>query len=435
MKILFYNHTGQVSGAERVLLLVLARLNRGYFRPEVICPAAGQLKKGVDQLGVPCHEVDGLEARFTGRIDHLVRYLRSFCRLAGQVRTQVIRLTPDLIHANSVRAGLVSTAATIGLDIPVVWHVHDMLPRHPLSTAIRLVVLCSRRTRIVAISKAVAERFHGTILRATKASTCSIILNAVESDRFHPDPKSRQRERKELNFDDADQVIGIVGQLTPRKGQLELLEAFALVLQELPRATLVVVGAPLFNQDEEYLRRLEQTVETFGIGERVRFLGARHDIAPIMRALDLLVVNSLVEPFGLVVLEGMACGTPVLATAVDGIPEIITHGENGWLVPPRNANALASAMVQLLSQPGLRASLSARALEKVSSQFTAERYMRELQAFYEQSQRFVLCSWNFGLCALNSGQAFKSSRSSCEPRKTKHKTQRTDYKEQSTKIY
>ena len=394
MRILFYNHTGQVSGAERVLLLVLARLNRGYFRPEVICPAAGQLKKGVDELGVPCHEVDGLEARFTGRIDHLVRYLGSFCRLVGQVRAQVIRLGPDLVHANSVRAGLVSTAATIGLDIPVVWHVHDMLPRHPLSTAIRLVVLCSRRTRIVAISKAVAQSFRGTILRTTKAYAGAIILNAVDSERFHPDPTSRPRARQELNLDDADQVIGIVGQLTPRKGQLELLEAFALVLQQLPRATLVVVGAPLFNQDEDYLRRLEHSVETFGIGERVRFLGARHDIAPIMGALDLLVVNSLVEPFGLVVLEGMACGTPVLATAVDGIPEIITHGEDGWLVPPRNASRLASAIVQLISQPKLRAGLSALALERVSSQFTAERYMRELQAFYEQSQRQGLRSEN-----------------------------------------
>src|ERR1700730_1122628 len=120
-----------------------------------MCPVAGPLKEMVAELGVTCEEVDSLNARFTWRLDHLLDYLGSFLRLVRQVRSQVIRVDPDLIHANSVRAGLVATAATVGLRLPVIWHVHDMLPRHPLSTAIRFVVLCSQRTRIVAISNAV----------------------------------------------------------------------------------------------------------------------------------------------------------------------------------------------------------------------------------------------------------------------------------------
>jgi glycosyltransferase involved in cell wall biosynthesis len=385
LKILFYNHAGQVSGAEHVMLLVLARLNRG-FHPEVICPA-GELRERAASLGVPCHEADSLKARFTWRIDHLVRYLGSFARLIRQVRAQITSADPALIHANSVRAGLVTTLATVGLDVPIVWHVHDMLPRHPLSTAIRLVALCSHRTRIIAISKACASRFRGKLLRGSKArGRLTVILNAVDLEKFHPDDCSRLRARAELQLKPSDQVIGIVGQLTPRKGQLELLEAFALVLRQLPRAILIVVGAPLFNQDDEYWQLLTQTAETLGIEDRVRFLGARDDIAAITRAMDLLVVNSRVEPFGLVVLEGMACGTPVLATAVDGIPEIINSGEDGWLVPPGDKSALVAGIVHLVCQRGLAASLSAGGREKVRARFTAERYMTEIQEFYEGSK-------------------------------------------------
>lgn len=383
MKVLFYNHTAQVSGAERVLLLLLARLNHRTFDRVVICPADGPLKEMVGELSVSCYEVDGLKARFTWRIDHLVRYLSSFWRLISQVRAHVRRVNPDLIHANSVRAGLVATAATIGLRLPVIWHVHDMLPRHPLSTAIRLVALCSARTRIVAISRAVAERFRGHVLRSTKArASITVIHNAVDLEKFYPDGVSRQKTRNDLKLSPTDQAIGIIGQITPRKGQLPLLEAFALVLKQLPQAKLIVVGAPLFNRDENYFRSLTERAQTLSIADQVRFLGAREEIPAITGALDLLVVNSLVEPFGLVVLEGMACGTPVLATAVDGIPEIIRHGDDGWLVPSGDKNALAAAIVDLINQAQLRAKLSAAALAKVRTQFTVERYIAAVEESY-----------------------------------------------------
>lgn len=373
LKVLFYNHTGQVSGAERVLLLILARLNRGQYAPVVLCPAAGPLKEMVTDLDVCCDDVESLNARFTWRLDRLAGYLGSFSRLVRQVRQEVIKLDPDLIHANSVRAGLVATAATIGLRVPVLWHVHDLLPRHPLSSAIRFVVSCSRRTRIIAVSSAVARRFSGKI---------TVILNAIELENFFPDAAERMKTRKDLGLVPADRVLGIVGQITPRKGQLQLIEAFAQVLQQIPQAILLVVGAALFNRDAEYLDLLEQTAAALGLGGRVRFLGARSDIASVTRAMDLLVVNSVAEPFGLVVLEGMACGTPVLATAVDGIPEIIEHARDGWLAPAGDQKALVSAMVDLFNQPELGLTLAAHGLETVRARFSAERYMRELEEFY-----------------------------------------------------
>ena len=314
MKILFYNHTGQVSGAERMLLLILARLNRNLFDPLVICPEQGPLLSMAMSLGMPVESVPGLEARFTWRVGRLLRYLKSFFLVIRELRRKVVRLKPDLIHANSIRAGLVATAATLGLGTRVVWHLHDLLPRHPLSTGVRVFAFLCARTRMIAVSRAVKENFGGATygVGAGLRKRTTVILNAIELEKFKASETASQQVRDELNLGDSRPVIGIVGQLTPRKGQLELIRAFARVLAESPKAVLLVVGAPLFNRDHEYEQLLRDTAREIGIAEHVRLLGARSDVAAVMQALDLLVVNSSSEPFGLVALEAMACGTPVV---------------------------------------------------------------------------------------------------------------------------
>lgn len=383
MKILFYNHTGQVSGAERVLLMILARLDQGRFDQLVICPDQGPLLGMVRNLGVAAQSVPALEARFTWRVDRLLRYLKSFFSVIRQLRRKVESLKPDLIHANSIRAGLVATAATLGLGTRVVWHLHDLIPRHPMSTGIRVFAFLCTRTRMIAVSQAVAENFSGAISDLKRRTT--VILNAIELEKFQPNKTARQRVRDELSLVENQPVIGIVGQLTPRKGQLELIRAFAPVLSENPRAMLLVVGASLFNRDHEYEQLLRETSRELGIDDHVRFLGARNDVAAVMQALDLLVINSTAEPFGLVALEAMACATPVLAAACDGLTEIIEHGVNGWLVAPQNQKKLVAAIVNLMRQPKLCAQLVAEGRKHVASRFSADRYLTELQAFYSSS--------------------------------------------------
>ncbi|MGH9932778.1 MAG: glycosyltransferase family 4 protein [Pyrinomonadaceae bacterium] len=381
MKILFYNHTGQVSGAERVLVMILSRLDRDVFDPVVVCPEQGPLQEMAKDLGVKVETVAGLDARFTWRVDTLARYCKSFFGVIRQLRRRVVDNKPDLLHANSIRSGLVATAATFGLGTRVVWHLHDLLPRHPLSIAIRTFAALSKRTRMIAVSEAVAKNFRGSWSSLLK-DRVSVILNSIDLDRFQLDETSKRAIRKELRFRETDLAIGIVGQLTPRKGQLELLRAFGRALAEVPNSLLVVVGAPMFNRDHEYLELLKRTAAELGIGNKVRMLGARDDIAAIMQGLDLLVVNSSAEPFGLVILEAMACGTPVLATAVDGIPEIIKHNENGWLVPPLDEAALTEGIVYLGRAPELRARLAKRGKQRVTARFAVGRYITELQTCY-----------------------------------------------------
>lgn len=380
MKIVFYNHTGQVSGAEGMLLTLMTRLNPNDFEKVLVCPKKGPLAEMAAASGIPVQTVAQLNARFTWRPDHLAGYCKSFYQVIANLRRKLIDLSPDLVHANSIRAGLVATAATMGLKVKVVWHLHDLLPRHPLSSAIRMVATLSRRGRMIAVSEAVARNFSGRyrLLRPK----VKVILNAIDLKKFSSVGIDREEARARLLLAKDHLAIGIVGQLTPRKGQLELLAAFEKVVRTIPQARLLIIGAALFNRDADYEQHLRDTATRLGIADRVMMLGSRDDVPEIMRSLDLLVVNSRREPFGLIVCEAMACKTPVVATDRDGLPEIIKHRENGWLVPFGDEQALVDAIVYLGETPDVRGELAAAAGADVAQKFALERYMIEIEAFY-----------------------------------------------------
>ena len=383
MKVLYYNHTGQVSGAERVLLMILSRLDRGRFEPVVACPTEGRLIGMVSELGVRTIGLEQLEARFTWRVGKLFRYLASFARVISNARALIINEQPEVIHANSIRAGLVMSAASFGLATPVIWHVHDILPRHPLSMAIRFFACASGRNSILAVSQAAAGRFCGNLIRwFSRRVPISVIHNAVDLERFQPNSESRREIRHALGLTEKDRVVGIVGHLTPTKGQLELIEAFAAISRQTPDAVLLVIGEALFNRGDDYLKSLRRAASLCAGTDRVRFLGARDDVPALMRGLDLLVVNSHTEAFALTVLEGLATGTAILATAVDGTLEMIRHGENGWLVPARDQQTLAEAMLLLLGDRNLRAQLGANGRRDAIARFSIERFATEIHSFY-----------------------------------------------------
>ncbi|MEP7342030.1 MAG: glycosyltransferase [Acidobacteriota bacterium] len=385
MKVLFYNHTGQVSGAERVMLMILSGIDRNKFQASVICPKLGDLTGLAEDIGVPVINVELLEARFTWRPDRLIQYLASFFEVIMKLRRVIMQAEPDLIHANTIRAGLVATTATLGTRIQVIWHLHDMLPRHPLSTLIRWYATISPRTNLLAISWAVAHRFRGGALRLINGCRkIQVIHNGIDLKRFIADPGARQKVRDEFKLAEGTFVIGIVGQITPRKGQLELIRAFARIVHQIPRSRLVVVGAPLFNNDHEYLLKIKQAAEDLKISDRVIFTGARSDVPVIMCALDLLVLNSKIEPLGLVVLEAMVCGTPVLATAVDGVPELMNHKVTGWLVSAGNEKQLAESIITLGNNWRLRNGLAENARRNVVSGFSKEKYLWLVENYYKQ---------------------------------------------------
>ncbi len=384
MKLLFYSHTGIVSGAENIMLMILRRLNSNRYSTVTVCPEEGTLAESVTRMGLRCSPIGRLEARFTLRPDLLIRYLLSFIYTIRQLREEVVKHRPDLIHANSIRAGLVATIASYGIKVPVIWILQDALPFHPLSTFIRLFVLCSSRTRLMPASQATFDRFRGTLLKvAGKNIPVRVMHNAIELEQFQLNNRHREAVRTELGLPEDRFVFGIVGQITPRKGQLELVEAFAKTKRRMPSSTLLVVGEPMFNRDHGYLEQVKRRAKKLGLENDVRFLGMRKDVAAIMQAIDLLVINSKSEALVIVAIEAMACRTPILATDVGGTSEIIDHLKNGWLFESGDKTALSHALERLSNDPELRGSFALESRNFVIKRLTAEKYMRNLEEFYE----------------------------------------------------
>ncbi|MFN2578090.1 MAG: glycosyltransferase family 4 protein [Pyrinomonadaceae bacterium] len=385
MKILFYNHTGTVSGAERVLMMILRGLDREAYECVLVCPPDSKMMALAKSANVRTCELDQLEARFTWRMDRVCKYLASFGGVIRRARRIIKEERPELIHANSIRAGLVMAAASIRLKVPVVWHAHDILPFHPLSTLVRLVALLTSRNRILAVSQAVASGFRGLLLRPFRQRVpVTVIHNSVDLDRFQPNEEGRKEIRSGLGLSDGQPVAGIVGQLTHRKGQLELMRAFARVVQAMPAAVLLIVGEPLFNHDKAYARQLADAVESLNLKNNILLLGARDDVPKLLQALDVLVVNSHQEPFALTVLEGLASGIAVLATAVGGTPEMVKHRVNGWLVKSGDEHELESGLVTLLSDRALRAKLGSQARVDAIARYSVLRYLADVFSLYRE---------------------------------------------------
>ncbi len=380
-RIVYANHTGRVSGAEKVLLSMLRGLERSDYEAVVMCPADGDLQTALIAEGIPYATIPTLKARFTWRLDLLFSYAISFVRVMARMRREIAALDPDFVHANTLRAGIAATIATIGTGRVVLWHVHDILPRHPLSTAIRALAYTSRRTQIVAVSDATAVTFKGSLPFGKRVH---VIHNGADLSQFPWRTQGEAPLKRELGLPASSFLICAVGQICARKGLRELLDAFSQIHQNATHLHLAIIGKPVFEHEEQYLSALLAQVNANGLADRVHFTGERRDIAAVMQSADLMVLNSREEPFGLVLVEAMSCGTPVLATRVGGIPEIVTDGETGWLIDKGDASALALKLAELSQRPDLLEQVSRVAKKTVCPRFSIEQFLTRLHAFYAQ---------------------------------------------------
>ena len=389
-RILYVNHTGLVSGAERVLVNILRGLNRAEYEATVLCPRDGNLHALVEHEGIACCAMPQVHARFTWRPDRLLRYAVSLVKTTFAVWKTIRCINPDIVHANSVRAGIVATIATAGSKRPVIWHVHDILPRHRMSQAIRLLAYMSRRTQVIGVSHATASAFVGSLPFNERARA---IHNGIDLDSFPLKKAGSSLFRQEIGIPDKAFLVCAVGQICARKGLRGLLDAFHRIDQQAPQMHLAFVGKPVFEHEQQYRDSLTTTAVAYGIEDRVYFTGERRDVSAALQAADLVVLNSLDEPFGLVLIEAMSSGTPVLATRVGGIPEVVHDSQNGWLIESGDTVGLASKLLELSQDRERLARVAHFAHEVTCPQFSIDRFHSKLHAYYAELESQPGARW------------------------------------------
>ena len=276
----------------------------------------------------------------------------------------------NLIYCNTPKAivlgGLVAWLTRRNLVV----HLHDLLTdEHFSAMNLKILQFFARRAGLViANSKATAETFIAT---GGKPSVVEVVYNGFEPSHFaRPANFSQAALRTKLGLP-SGLMFGVFGRLTRWKGQHVALEA----LRSLPGVHLAVVGDALFTEDDRaYRDELHRVATEPGLEGRVHFLGFQSDVTPFLQAMDVVVHCSVAaEPFGRVIVEAMMAGTPVVATRGGGVDEIITEGQDGFLVPPADPAALALAVGRIMQDSELASKLASAALDSARERFCMEK--------------------------------------------------------------
>lgn len=364
-----------MSGAEVALSRLLPALQE--VDPVVILAEHGPLVQILEDnaidvriLPIPEH-VRGLRRdQVALSVDPLLT-AGSATRAVLQLALVLRQLAPDLVVTNSLKSALYGGVAARLARIPVVWHLHDRIsPDYLPATAIALIRALARTVPAGIIAN--SETTLSSLPRRGIKNT-AVIGNALPAS-IPPRSPAAPGPLK----------VGLVGRLSPWKGQAVFLRAVAESLHRGADIHALVVGASLFPGDDDYAASLDALVHELDITDHVTFTGFVNDPLALMASFDILVhASTIPEPFGQVVVEGMAVGCPVVASGAGGPAELVEHGTNGLLFRPGDHQALAAALLRLSCDPDLRRRLAGRGL-RTAARFTPELVAAEEGAFYRR---------------------------------------------------
>ncbi|MGB9791724.1 MAG: glycosyltransferase [Thermacetogeniaceae bacterium] len=348
-----------IGGAGRHLLNLLKHCASWGVDAEVACPEGSQLAPLCRELGVRVHELEELPPDASFSWKNAWRQIPALVRLIREGSF-------DVVHTHASFAGRLAAALAGAPLIVFTKHTFDPVPAgRGIKGWLRGLVNRATCDAAIAVSEAVRENL---IRDGIPPERIEVIPNGVDLEAFRRSGVA-QREWP------GKYLVGVVARLSPEKGHRFFLEAARIIAADVEGVTFVIVGGgPLEGELKEYSREL-------GIGERVVFAGHRHDIPRVLEQLDVLVLPSLYEAQGLSLVEGMCMGVPCVATAVGGVPEVISDGVSGLLVEPGNPEALAAAVMRILRDPSLASRLG-EAAQREARRFDARNMAKKVTDLY-----------------------------------------------------
>lgn len=357
-------HSGEASGGEIALSRLVLRLRDRGVANVVACGSEGRLADALRAEGVSVVVIvppGGLADRRAAELRGLaaVSAVPSALLYAIRLGAAARRFGADVIHTNSMKAHVAGMVAGWSLRRPVIVHLRDDLAHVKAGASVTTVLGWLLRrvpSMVVGCSRHVLDA------AATGRRPTAVVYSGVPTEMVLGRPVHR----------DGPPVVGMVARIAEWKGQHLFLEAAAMVAPARPGVRFRIVGAPLFGE-APYLDRLRRLAAVGELADRVEFTGFTSDTAHEYDRMAVAVACSIEpEPFGQVVVEAMARGCAVIAPAEGGPREVITPDVDGVLVAPRDAGALADAILGLLDDEPRRALLGARAVETIKARFTVD---------------------------------------------------------------
>ena len=357
--------TGTNGGAQESLVNTVLRLDSSRHDVCVVSLSHGSTVKRLERLKIA---VEVIEDEHDDRA-------------AAALAERMIALKTQVIHAHMFRADVVAVYAAdlvekrTGVRPLVVSTLHSSRFRSAEDREL-LEKLTPRIDWLIAVSDAIVRKI---VAENRDSTSVSKIYNGVDLERFDEAP-GRDVVRKEFGIPVDAPVAVAIGRLEPEKGHPTLIEAWPLVHHHFPEARLLIAGEGSERDRLEGLAAAHLRSEL--CCDSVAFLGRRDDIPAVLAAADVVAMPSYREAQGIAILEALAAERPVVASNVGGIPEMITDGVTGTLVPSHDPSALAAAIIELFTHPDRAAKLAAAGHEMVHEEFCIDYMMRDIEAIY-----------------------------------------------------
>jgi glycosyltransferase involved in cell wall biosynthesis len=302
-------------------------------------------------------------------------------RHVGELARLIRRGRVDLVHAHLPYAVCTSALAAAVVRVPLVATVHSVREyrrgRSSFTDAAKAAVLRRGPDAVIACGRAVWDEVTGPL--GVPAARARLVPNAIDVPALLDGSRAAGAVRRELLGGAPGPLLVAVGSHLPAKGHVHLIEALPVVLASHPGAVVAIAGRPGPAE-----AAVASRARALGVAGHVRVVGVRRDVPALSAAADAFVLPSEWEGLPLALLEAMAVGTPVVATAVGGVPEVVEDGVTGFLVPPGDSLALGAAVVRLLADPARAKDVAAAAAERVRRDFGVAGWVAGLEAVYDE---------------------------------------------------
>jgi glycosyltransferase involved in cell wall biosynthesis len=363
IRVLYIHGVAQIGGAERELLTWLKVLDRTRFHPYIVCPSDGPLAFELSELEIP----------------HISLYLPAWRKLLQVLYRPmaILRLVRvmqrwniDVLHVNDYWWAPIGVLASRLRGCPCLVHV-----RQEIETRKVKQYWLDKASMVLPVSESIGNVIRDTGISEEKVQ---VLLSGISKKAAEPSPPSRETSAI-LKKITGQPIIGTVANLFPRKGLEYLVQAVGNLKESFDNILLVIVGTG----DAQYESQLRKQIQDLNLTQHVLFTEFQEYPELFVSQFDVFVLPSIQEGFGIVLLEAMALGKPIVASNVGGIPEIVQHEKTGILVKAADVEELSKGVLTLLNDPNKRRKMGEQAQKRAAEYFSVERMMERLYGLYE----------------------------------------------------
>lgn len=362
-----------VGGAQDNTLLMVEKHNKKRFKVMLASSSGGELEDRVKNS-----QAKVVFFKYLQREINIYKDCLAFIEIFKHIKKNKY----DIVHTHSSKAGILGRLAAKLAGVPIIIHTIHSFPFHDYMSSVR-------RRFYIFLEKLAAIFTDKLItvsnLNKNKAIKCGIanpskfvtVYSGIDLHKFNVNIDIKGKKR-ELNIPLDIPIVGMIGRLSPQKAPQYFIKAAAQVAKIIPEAKFLLVGDGILRKE------LENLANELHASPSIIFMGTRSDVPEILSLLDVFALSSLWEGLGRALTEAMIMGIPVVATDVDGVPELVKNGETGLLVPPKNSSALAQAIITLLKDRKRAKEMGEAARKRVVPIFSAELMVKKIEDIYEE---------------------------------------------------